>query len=151
MFVNRRDVRIEWGDCDPAGIVFYPRYFAMFDASTAALLAAALALDKREMLKEFGIVGFPMVDTRAQFHLPCRFCDVVTIESRIPRIGDSSFEVEHQLTRDGTIAVECFEKRVWAIRNPEKPEQFRGIPVPQVLRDALLQQNTSVGERSGLY
>ena len=34
MLVNRRIVRIEWGDCDPAGIVFYPRYFAMFDAST---------------------------------------------------------------------------------------------------------------------
>ena len=34
MFSNRRTVRIEWGDCDAAGIVFYPRYFAMFDAST---------------------------------------------------------------------------------------------------------------------
>lgn len=30
MYVNRRRVTIEWGDCDPAGIVFYPRYFAMF-------------------------------------------------------------------------------------------------------------------------
>ena len=30
---NARTVRIEWGDCDPAGIVFYPRYFAMFDHS----------------------------------------------------------------------------------------------------------------------
>ena len=42
MLVNRRAVAIEWGDCDPAGIVFYPRYFAMFDASTAALFAHAL-------------------------------------------------------------------------------------------------------------
>ena len=41
MLVNRRRVRIEWGDCDPAGIVFYPRYFAMFDASTHALFEAA--------------------------------------------------------------------------------------------------------------
>ena len=31
MFVNRRDVQIQWGDCDPANIVYYPRYFAMFD------------------------------------------------------------------------------------------------------------------------
>ena len=30
-------VRIEWGDCDPAGIIFYPRYFEFFDAWTAAL------------------------------------------------------------------------------------------------------------------
>jgi len=42
MFMNRRTVRIEWGDCDPAGIVFYPRYMAMFDHSTVLLLEAAL-------------------------------------------------------------------------------------------------------------
>ena len=41
MFVNRRTVRIEWGDCDPAGIVYYPRYFQMFDASTQYLFEAA--------------------------------------------------------------------------------------------------------------
>lgn len=27
VLINRRTIRIEWGDCDPAGIVFYPRYF----------------------------------------------------------------------------------------------------------------------------
>jgi hypothetical protein len=35
MFVHRRDVQIQWGDCDPANIVYYPRYFAMFDDSTS--------------------------------------------------------------------------------------------------------------------
>ena len=34
MLSNTRTLRIEWGDCDPAGIVFYLRYFAMFDIST---------------------------------------------------------------------------------------------------------------------
>ena len=38
--VNRRTVRIEWADCDPAGIVFYPRYFEMFDAATNYLFEA---------------------------------------------------------------------------------------------------------------
>jgi 4-hydroxybenzoyl-CoA thioesterase len=36
--VARRTVRIEWDDCDPAGIVWYPRYFDMFDAATAGLV-----------------------------------------------------------------------------------------------------------------
>ena len=150
MFANRRAVRIEWGDCDPAGIVFYPKYFGIFDASTGALLTAALRLDKREIQRKFGIVGFPMVDTRAKFHIPTSYCDVVTIESRILKIGGSSFEVEHQLTRNDTLAVECFEKRVWAIADPEKPERLKGVPVPQAVREALLQQNTSVGEHNGL-
>ena len=36
MFSNTRHRTIEWGDCDPAGIVFNPRYFEWFDAATAA-------------------------------------------------------------------------------------------------------------------
>ena len=31
MFRNRLDRRMEWGDCDAAGIVFNPRVFAFFD------------------------------------------------------------------------------------------------------------------------
>jgi 4-hydroxybenzoyl-CoA thioesterase len=41
MFVHRRDVQIQWGDCDPANIVYYPRYFAMFDDSTSIMFEAA--------------------------------------------------------------------------------------------------------------
>ena len=48
---NTRKVRIEWGDCDPAGIVFYPRYFEMFDASTSALFERALGMTKFQALK----------------------------------------------------------------------------------------------------
>ena len=51
MLSNCRSVRIEWGDCDPAGIIFYPRYFAMFDHSTAMLISAASGMSKAEMLK----------------------------------------------------------------------------------------------------
>ena len=51
---HRRRSRIEWGDCDPAGIVFYPRYFAIFDASTALLFEHVLGLRKAEMLAACG-------------------------------------------------------------------------------------------------
>ena len=37
MLINLRTVRVQWGDCDPAGIVFYPRYFEWFDACTILL------------------------------------------------------------------------------------------------------------------
>ena len=50
-FTNSRTVRIEWGDCDPAGIIFYPRYFEIFDASTAALFERALGITKRDVLR----------------------------------------------------------------------------------------------------
>ena len=131
MFVNRRNVTIEWGDCDPAGIVFYPRYIAMFDASTAALFAAALGYSKYEMLKRFDIVGFPIVDTRATFHVPSRFGDVIGIESQASAFNRSSFEVVHRVFRSGEVlAIEASEKRVWAARHPTDPERIKGRTLP---------------------
>ena len=56
MLVIRRAVRIEWADCDPAGIVFHPRYFEMFDTSTHHLFEAA-GWKKRDLLREFGVDG----------------------------------------------------------------------------------------------
>ena len=55
MFSNTRTLRIEWGDCDPAGIVFYPRYFAMFDTSTTELMEAAIGMSKFDYLKAYQI------------------------------------------------------------------------------------------------
>jgi 4-hydroxybenzoyl-CoA thioesterase len=131
MFVNRREVTIEWGDCDPAGIVFYPRYFAMFDASTAALFKAALGMAKFEMLQQFGIIGIPMVDTGAKFSIPSRFGDVISIESRVTAFRRSSFDVAHRVLRhDGALAIEAHEIRVWAGRDPDDPERIKGVAIP---------------------
>jgi 4-hydroxybenzoyl-CoA thioesterase len=137
MFTNRRTVTIEWGDCDPAGIVYYPRYFAMFDASTAALFRTALGYDKFEMIRRFGIIGFPMVDTGARFVIPSRFGEDVTIESAISRFGNSSFDVTHRLLRGDVLAIEAREKRVWAGEDPDRPGTLKGMPMPVEVRDAL--------------
>jgi len=132
MLVNTRAVTIEWGDCDPAGIVFYPRYFAMFDASTAALFARALGMTKARILRQYGIIGIPMVDTRAKFHVPSSFGDEVTIESSVAEFRRSSFEVRHRLLRaDGALGVEGFETRVWVGRHPDRPDGIKAQPIPE--------------------
>ena len=133
MFSNQRALTIEWGDCDPAGIVFYPRYFQMFDASTAALFEAAAGCTKYEMMRRYDFAGFPMIDTGARFHIPSKFGDRVLIESRMIRIGKSSFDIEHRLMRDSSVAIEAHEKRVWVGRDPDDPERIRSRPIPQDL------------------
>ncbi|MGG5821497.1 acyl-CoA thioesterase [Falsiroseomonas sp. HW251] len=130
--VNRRAVTIEWGDCDPAGIVFFPRYFAMFDASTAALFQAALGMTKIAMQRHFNALGFPMVDTRAKFHVPSAYGDEVVIESRVAAFRRSSFDVEHRLVRPGAVlGVEGFETRVWTVKDEEG--RIRSAPLPAEL------------------
>ena len=100
--------RIEWGECDPAGIVFYPNFFAMFDNATTLLFSAALGMTKFEFLAKYDCAGYPMVDTRARFLAPARFGDDVTIETAITAIKRSSFEVTHQLKNNGVLAVEYY-------------------------------------------
>ncbi len=130
MLTNRKTIHVEWGDCDPAGIVYYPRYFAYFDNCTAALFEAA-GLPKHKMLKTYGIVGIPMVDTRARFLAPSRFGDDVAVESSIRKWNRSSFEVEHKLFKGDTLAVECSETRVWAARSEDGSERIEGRAVPE--------------------
>lgn len=129
MLANTRQVLIEWGDCDPAGIVFYPRYFAWFDACTAGLFAAA-GLPKPAMIAKYNLLGIPMVDTRARFLVPSKFGDEVSIISSITEFRRSSFDVRHQLMRGETLAVEGFETRVWTVRDPENPERIKSQPIP---------------------
>lgn len=132
MDVATRTVAIEWGHCDPAGIVFNPRFFEWFDAATAGLFAH-VGLAKPALIARFGIVGIPLVETRARFIRPSRFGDVVVIESRITEFRRSSFLVEHKLINDGKLAVEGFETRVWAGRDPADPERLKSVPIPEDL------------------
>ncbi len=130
MLTNIRPVRIAWGDCDPAGIVFYPRYFEMFDASTTGLFERALGMGKRQFLEAHNAVGYPMVDTRARFILPNRFSDDVMIETIVTEFRRSSFDVQHRILRDGELTVEGFETRVWVARHPDDPKRIKSQPLP---------------------
>jgi 4-hydroxybenzoyl-CoA thioesterase len=130
MFTHHRTVRIEWGDCDPAGIVFYPRYFAMFDHSTVLLVEAALGMLKRQMYESYDFGGHPSVRTRARFLMPTSYGDDVVIESAITEIGRASFGLLHRLTKDGALAVEATETRVWVVRDMTRPGGFRAHPIP---------------------
>ena len=130
VLVNRKTIRIEWGDCDQAGIVYYPRYCAYFDNCTAALFERA-GLPKHKMLKTYEIIGIPMVRLEVNFVTPSRFGDDVVIESCVTGWKRSSFFVHHRLLRGDVLAVECFETRVWAVRSTENPEEIKAQPVPR--------------------
>ena len=131
MLTYVRNTRIEWGDCDPAGIVFYPRFFAMFDSCTTAMFSQALGMSKYQFIKHYDFLGYPMVDTRAKFLKPAKFGDDVTIETTVTEFRRSSFDVRHRLMNGGDLAVECFDTRVWAARDPADPEKIKATPIPE--------------------
>ncbi len=127
--------RIQWGECDPAGIVYYPRYFEMFDEHLTAMFSAATGLSKYQMFQHYAFAGYPMVDTRAKFMIPCRFGDDVTIETTMTEAKRSSFHITHHIKKGDALAVEAFETRVWVGRDPNDPDplKIKSKPIPEEL------------------
>jgi len=137
MLVDRLEVRITWGVCDPAGIVYFPRYFELFDEATNRIFER-VGFRKRELLQVYGIIGFPVVNITGNFTMSNTFGDDVIVETSIPEWGRSSFVVQHRLLKDDVQAVECREKRVWTIRDPNDPKKIRSQPIPEELKQRFI-------------
>jgi len=133
VLTNRQAVRIAWGDCDAAGIVYFPRYFEWFDNGTHALFDKA-GLSFAAMTHLYPGVAIPIVTTRANFILPSTYGDEVAIDTTIVRWGRTSFDVQHRLLRGEELAVECFETRVWTVRNSEKALEGQAVPAEVIER-----------------
>lgn len=89
-FTLRRQV--EFNHCDPAGIVFYPRYFEMISAVTERFFADALGLSWAEMQRQEGC-GTPMGHIDTRFLAPSHLGDWLTFALRVRDIGRSSVTV----------------------------------------------------------
>ncbi len=127
----RRRLTIEWGHCDPAGIVFNPRFFEFFDTNSWMLFETALGVRQQELASTYGIIGIALVDARANFLKPAKFGDTIEIASRVSEFRRSSFDVEHRLSIGGEIAVDGGETRVWAVRNKNDPDKIAAAAIPQ--------------------
>lgn len=136
MRIHRQHLRVGWGHCDPAGMVFYPWYFAWFDECTAALFAAA-GMPLRELYETHGIVGIPLVDVRARFLAPSMFGDELVAETAVVEWRRSSFLVRHRFFNAGVLGIEGTEVRVWTGRDPTSPGRMKSRPVPREVIERL--------------
>ena len=129
MFVNKRDVQIQWGDCDPANIV-YTRATSRCSTISTSIMFEAAGFSKQDIVHKYGLVEIPMVDTRAKFLIPSTHGDWIRIESRIESFKRSSFEVTHNVFKKEALAIEAFETRVLVGRHPDDPAKLKSAPMP---------------------
>jgi YbgC/YbaW family acyl-CoA thioester hydrolase len=103
---------IAWGECDAAGIVYYPRYFHFMDIAFQNLMRKA-GFNHRQLLQEHG-VRVPIIDVGAKFLSPASFDDRLIVSADVEHWGTKSFRVAYKGTREGVPVFEGFEVRVWA-------------------------------------
>jgi len=128
-------IRIEWGDCDPAAITFYPNYFRWFDQGTWPLFEAA-GFYPGDLIRERGVY-IPLVDASAQFMRPGHMGDDLLLESQVVEWREKMFLVKHVVRRGEEVLLEGQELRAWVVKHPDDPRRFQTLPIPEDLRLAL--------------
>ena len=76
-------ITVEFGDCDPSGIVFHPNFFGWFDAASLHFFRDSGIPPWRETLLTHGILGTPIVSTRCDFRAPARYGDQIEVHTCI--------------------------------------------------------------------
>lgn len=129
--ITRKQVGVEWGDCDPAEIVFYPNYFRWFDVGAHHLFRTA-GIDWAQLQAQYGCIGFPLVNVEARFVRPSRFGDTIVVESRVESWERRTLKVAHRVFNGGEVAVEGVETRIWATRDDDG--RLRGGDIPEEIK-----------------
>ncbi|HEY2815499.1 MAG TPA: acyl-CoA thioesterase [Casimicrobiaceae bacterium] len=126
--------RVEFGDCDPAQIVFYPNFFRWMDAASLQFFAACGMPGWRDLTQSDGIIGTPIVDVSAKFLRAATYGDTIDVETSIIEWRNKSFVMQHVIRRSDDVLVEGREIRVFAQRHSEDPNRIQAVRLPDRLR-----------------
>ena len=125
-------VQLHWGDCDPAGIIFYPTYFRWFDAATWAFFASVGYSAKRMRAEH---LAMPLVAADCQFKAPAGQEDRADVRSKIARWGGKSFVIRHEVVRvDGTLLASGSETRVWGRYSSGPGSPLKGVEIGEDIK-----------------
>jgi YbgC/YbaW family acyl-CoA thioester hydrolase len=133
---SRHEVTVEWGDCDPAGIVYYPAYFRWCDQATYRLFLAA-GLKRDDVSSGQWKEGTPLVNAQCSFRRASQHGEKLVVESHVSRFGRSSFTITHVFRdADGEIAADGSETRIWAKKDGDA-RSLKAVAIPDDVRRRL--------------
>ncbi len=128
MVTGRIVHRVEWGETDPAAIIFYPNYYRWFDAATHEMFRA-VGFSIASLLATGHTIA--LVEAHARFRSTLRYDDEITIDSRLAEVRTRTLRIEHAVRRGDAIAGDGYEVRIWVRLDPG------GVIVPERIPDEL--------------
>ena len=85
-------------------------------------------------MKEFGVVGLPIVDDHSEFLAPSSYGDMIEVTSWVSEWRDKTLISSHEIHNKGRVAVKGIEVRIWAKPHPEDTNRLQGQSIPDSLR-----------------
>ncbi len=127
-------VQVEFGDCDPARIVWFPNFFRWIDASARHYFISAGVPPWHETAAAWGIIGTPIVNTEARFVQTSSYGDQLDIHTCVTHWGRKSFTFSHRVLRGTELIMECTEVRLFAAAKEGKVPGITAMPIPDEVR-----------------
>ena len=127
-------VRVEFGDCDPAKIVWFPNFFRWIDAASRTYFVQCGVPSWSETEKTLGVIGTPLVDTRSRFVNTASYDDLLDIHVSIPEWREKSFVQHYDVMRGDTLIMQCDEVRIFAKRRAGSDTLIQAVPIPPDIR-----------------
>jgi 4-hydroxybenzoyl-CoA thioesterase len=128
------EVNVMFGDCDPAGIVFFPNFSKWMDASSLNFFVQCGIQPWRELVKTTGIIGTPLLEIHTKFSRPATYGETLQIHTSIEEWQAKVFIQKHVVKRDDDVLCEGTETRVFCTRHPEHSDRIKAIPVPEFIK-----------------
>ena len=128
-------IGVRFGDCDPAGLVYYPVLFHYCHAAMEEFFAERCGLPYPRLMSERRL-GFPTVNVRAEFFAPFVYGDEAEVEVWASKVGRTSVTFEYRLRRasDRTLCASATHVQVAMNLDDRRP-----VPLPEDLRQAFEQ------------
>lgn len=127
-------VEVQFGDCDPAGIVFYPNFQRWMDAASLSFFMQCGVPPWRELVKTRGIVGTPLLEIATRFVTAATYAETLSIATHVKEWRNKVFVQAHRITRGDTLICEGTETRAFVRRDSDNPDRLRAIPVPEDIK-----------------
>ena len=128
------EVEVMFGDCDPAGIVFFPNFSKWMDASSLNFFVNCGVPTWRDLYKTTGIIGTPLLEINTRFISPATDGERLRVHTSIQEWRSKVFIQKHIVKRGDTLICEGTETRAFCIRHPDDPNRIKAIAVPDDIR-----------------
>ena len=127
-------VNVQFGDCDPAGIVFFPNFSRWMDEASLAFFMAQGVPPWRELVKTRGIIGTPLLEIHTKFLRPATYGETIHVQTTVEDWAAKTFRHRHVVKRGDVVLCEGTEVRAFCIRDPGNPDRIKAIPVPEDIK-----------------
>jgi 4-hydroxybenzoyl-CoA thioesterase len=132
--VHIHRVEVCFGDCDPAGIVFFPNFSKWMDTASLAFFMACGVPPWRELVKTRGIIGTPLLEIHTKFLKPATYGETIEVHTSVEEWSAKTFRHRHLVKRGDDLLCDGTEVRAFCMRDPANPDRIKAIPIPDDIK-----------------